>query len=196
MSGTPTLDDTLKVAEDVLEALGTHHVDAVMVGAMALAVHGYPRDTVDLDLAVAMDPPVLHQVASALVARGYDVEVRDPDAGDPLGGVMDVRSTGADLVQVINFLNPPSGGFPRLVADALEEATPLVEGGALRVVDPYHLVVFKIYAGGPKSLLDILELLERNPSLDRSRLMSICKAYRLHRELERILKLAGDDLIR
>ena len=190
MSNLPSLESTLTVAEDVLEALRAHGADAVLIGAMALAVHNYPRDTVDLDLAVAIEPRLLHAVAKSLVARGYAVTVRDPDADDPLGGVIDVRTPGADLVQVVNFLNPPSGGFPRLVADALEQASPLVEGRTLRVVDPYLLIVFKIYAGGPKSTLDILELLTRNPGLDLSRLKAMCSDYRLGRDLQRVLRMA------
>ena len=81
-----------------------------MIGALALAVHGYPRDTRALDLAVAGDSKVMHDVARGLRALGHAVEVRDPDPDEPLGGVMDVSSEGVDLVQVVNFSNPPAGG--------------------------------------------------------------------------------------
>ena len=121
------------------------------------------------------------------------MEVRDPDAEDPPGGVVDVRAEGADLVQVVNFDNPPASGFPRLVHDALRGAVELLPGSALRVVDPYHLVVFKLYAGGAKSKLDILELLERNPGLDRGRLSALCEGYGMGHELERVLALVRED---
>jgi hypothetical protein len=130
-------------------------------------------------------------VAGSLAAKGYAVVVRDPDPDDPLGGVLDVRSPGADLVQVVNFDNPPSGGFPRLVVDALASATPLIAGRPLQVVDPYHLVAFKLYAGGAKSALDILELLDRNPGLDLTRLARLCETYGLSRELNAVLHLVG-----
>jgi hypothetical protein len=67
MIDTPTLQGTLRVAEDVLQVLGEHGTDAVLIGGMALAVHNYPRDTVDLDLAVAVEPQLLRLVAAALV---------------------------------------------------------------------------------------------------------------------------------
>ena len=187
------LQRTLEVASEVLSALRAQGADAAVIGALALAVHGYPRDTEDLDLAVATAPASLHQLAAVLRGRGYDVEVREPDVQDPRGGVVDVRAPGADLVQVVNFDNPPASGFPRLVRDALLTATPLVPGSELRVVDPYHLVAFKLYAGGAKSKLDILELLERNPALDRARLEALCAGYGLTRQLERVLALASDE---
>ena len=35
---------------DILRALNAEHVDFILVGAYALAVHGYPRATMDIDL--------------------------------------------------------------------------------------------------------------------------------------------------
>jgi hypothetical protein len=47
--------ETLRVAEQVLAALQRLHAEAVIIGGMALAVHRYPRDTIDLDLAAAIE---------------------------------------------------------------------------------------------------------------------------------------------
>lgn len=193
MSANSTLEGTLRVATDVLHVLKEHGADGVLIGGMALAVHQYPRDTVDLDLAVAVNPPALHQIAASLAALGYQVSVNEPDAADPLGGVLDVQGPDADLVQVVNFLNPPAGGFPRLVADALATASPLMPGHEVRVVDLYHLVAFKLYAGGSKSVLDILELLARNPTLDLGRLETLCTSFRLDRKLRAVLEMAREE---
>lgn len=83
---------------------------------------------------------------------------------------------------------------PGLVADSLGSAQPLERAAGLRVVDPYHLVVFKLYAGGAKSALDILELLDRNPNLDLERLRKLCAGYDLDTALTRVLGLAGENL--
>jgi hypothetical protein len=189
MAEPGTLERTLEAAQEVLDVLGEQGLEAVLIGATALAIHGYPRETRDLDLAIAADPRSLHEVARRLKARGHQVEVRDPDPDDPLGGVMDVLAPGADPIQVINFSNPPGGGFPQVVSDALKEATEVAPGSRLRVVDLYHLIVFKLYAGGSKSKLDILELLERNPTLDRARLSEMSRQYRLEHELQEVLNL-------
>jgi hypothetical protein len=186
----PTLDATLAIAKRVVEVLKAHNAEAVIIGAMALAVHRYPRDTVDLDLATAIDPRHLSSIAAQLRADGYEVELHLPDAEDPLGGVVDVRGAGGDLVQVVNFMNPPASGFPRLVADAAASAIALVPDDPLKVADLASLIAFKLYAGGPKSRLDLLELLERNPELDIERLRALCRDYRLDAELESVLNPA------
>jgi hypothetical protein len=187
MAELPTIEATLAAAEAVLAVLREREADAVVIGAMALAVHGYPRDTVDLDLAVAVDPGVLRQVADSLVATGCRADLRDPDPDDPLGGVLDVLAPGAALVQVVNFSNPPAGGFPRLVQSALASADALIPGRPLKVVDAYHLIAFKLYAGGAKSELDIRELLERNPGIEVKRLRALCRRLGLPRELAAVL---------
>jgi hypothetical protein len=190
VSDAASLPATLRAAEEVLAAIREMGTDALLIGALALAVHGYPRATEDLDLAVATPVANLRALARVLRERGYDVTLREPDADDPLGGVLDVRMQGADLIQVVNFDNSPGGGFPRLVSDALTASEPLAVGSTLRVADPYHLIAFKLYAGGPKSGLDILALLERNPDLDLERLRRLCAGYRLDRALDRLLALA------
>lgn len=184
-----SLQRTIVVAEKVLEVLRDQGFDAVLIGALGLAAYGYVRATSDLDLAVAMEPRALHRIAAALRTQGYDVIVREPDASDPLGGVLDVRAPGAQLVQVVNFSNPPARHFPRVVEESIAEATPLVPGGTLRVASLYHLIAFKLYAGGRKSKLDVLELLDRNPELDRDRLRRLCEGYGLGEALREVLSL-------
>jgi len=184
---------TLRVAEQVLAALQRVGGQGVIIGGMALAVHCYPRDTIDLDLATAVEPRKLDEVAAELRTLGYGVEVRKPDPDDPLGGVLDVQAEGADRVQVVNFLNPPASGFPRLVEEAVATATALIPGQPLKVVDLPHLIAFKLYAGGNKSRLDILELLDRNPSVELERLRELCRGYRMEAELDEILALAAED---
>jgi hypothetical protein len=49
-------DRTLAVAEQVAALLQAAGVPVALIGAGALAVHGYPRATEDLDLAVSADP--------------------------------------------------------------------------------------------------------------------------------------------
>jgi hypothetical protein len=162
-------------------------VGSVVIGALALAAHDYPRATEGLDLAIAVAPASLEAIADALRGEGWPVEVRTPDAADPLGGVVDVRAPGADLVQVVNFDNSPAGGFPRLVREALVRSLPLGDT-SLRVADLSMLVAFKLYAGGPKSALDVLALLERN-DVDLEALARTCAELGLARQLERVLAL-------
>ncbi len=93
----------------------------------------------------------------------------EPDAADPLGGVLRVRAEIIDRIDIVNFCNPPIGGRPALAEMALRDALPSEPGSPLRVVTLPHLVLFKLYAGGPKSKNDVLELLSRNPELGLER---------------------------
>jgi hypothetical protein len=61
-----------------------------------------------------------------------------------------------------------------------------VGGLAVPVVGLIDLLLFKVYAGGPKSEHDVLELLVRN-QVDLVELRRRAKSYRLAPALERIL---------
>lgn len=188
---TPELDATLRVAERLVEFLQSQGVDAVVIGALALAAHHHPRYTQDLDLAVSLPPPELARLATRLNEAGIPAILHRADAADPLGGVIDVRVPEAVTVQLVNFDNSPANGFPRLVREACATALPMT-GTSLRVVDLPHLIAFKLYAGGPKSRLDVLEVLDRNPHLDLAALRRTCSDLGLGRQLERLLQLRDE----
>lgn len=174
---------TILAAEKIAGMLARVGVDSALIGAVALAAHQYPRSTEDVDLAVGIEPHRLGEIARDLRREGFTAEVSEPDASDPLGGVLRVSGEGIDRIEIVNFYNPPGGGFPALVDAALRDAVPYRQDTALRVVTLPHLVLFKLYAGGPKSKADVLELLSRNPDVDLNELREVCRRYRLDRKL-------------
>lgn len=179
---------TLVAAERIAEILARGGIETALIGAVALAAHRYPRSTEDLDLAVGVDPGRLDQIAADLRRAGFTAEVSRPDADDALGGVLQVTGEGIDRIEIVNFVNPPAGGFPALAEAALKEAVPYREGTPLRVVTLPHLILFKLYAGGAKSKHDVLELLSRNPELELNELRETCARFRLDRKLEAWLR--------
>jgi hypothetical protein len=187
---------TLVAARRIAEILDREGIASALIGAVALAVYGYPRSTDDLDLAVGVDPHRLGDLASTLDREGFTAEVSEPDAADPLGGVLRVRAEGIDRIEIVNFCNPPIGGCPALAEMALRDALPSEPGSPLRVVTLPHLILFKLYAGGAKSKSDVLELLSRNPELGLNDLRAACAALRLDRRLDawlRELKRTADE---
>src|SRR2546430_15763197 len=115
---------TLAVATDVAAVLASHSVPCAVIGAVALAVHGYVRDTEDFDIATATDPfRVLAPIEKELASR-YRVELITPDADDPLGGCLNVTGDGFDLVQVVNFEKPFRPGAGPAGPTAAATATP------------------------------------------------------------------------
>lgn len=181
------LENTFRVADRVAEILEAAGLNPILIGALAMAVHNYPRQTEDLDLAVALDPRRLQALEEELAKTGWAVELSPPDPQDPLGGVVTIRAPDALPVQVVNFDNSPSGGFPALVRDAARSS---LAGLRFKVVSVIDLILFKLYAGGPKSEQDILELLVRNP-VDLDELRRRCEQYRLTPQLERTLQRVG-----
>jgi hypothetical protein len=180
------LDDVhpLLTAEHIVAFLDRRGVASALIGAVALAARGYARSTEDVDLAVGIEPAQLAAIARDLEAEGYSVDLSLPDPADPLGGVVRVSGVGLGRVEIVNFSNPPGGGFPELAELVVRDATPYREGSALLVATVPHLVLSKLYAGGPKSRLDVLELLSRNPDVNLGELRALCRRFRLDRRLE------------
>jgi hypothetical protein len=187
----PRSDRTLELAAAIVEILDELGVASALIGAAALAAHGYPRATEDVDLAVAADPfSTLREAQHRITKRlGVEASLSTPDADDPLGGVLTVTGEGVDPVQVVNFQNPLA---PRQNpgAEAVRTAVAgIVAGTRLRVVDLPHLVALKLYAGGYKSQLDVLALLERNPRIDREEIAGVCERFGLGGEWSTLLEL-------
>lgn len=178
----------LALAEEIAEILACSGVESALIGAVALAAHRYPRSTEDIDLAIGVEPRRLEDIALELRRAGFLAEVSLPDAVDPLGGVLRVNAEDTDRIEIVNFCNPPGGGFPALIEAALRDARPYRAGVKLRVVTLQHLILFKLYAGGVKSKNDVLELLSRNPDLDVNELRAVCRRFRVDRRLEAWLR--------
>ncbi len=168
-------EDLLRAAEDVVAILDRHGVDAVVIGATALAAYRYVRQTEDIDLGVNADLVTLRAVAAALRQAGFSTELREPEGDDPLGGVIDVTGP-FGLLQIISYADR----LPAVINDAVKESTLVVRAGSsLRLVPIAQLVALKLYAGGYKSKADIVELLARNPELDLAAVRATCDRYRL-----------------
>jgi hypothetical protein len=185
---TDAVEGALDVAEAVADTLARHGVSTVLIGAAAMAVHGYPRATQDLDLATVEVPAqTLRAVAAALREAGHAVTLREPDADDPLGGLLRVEA-GDDLqVDVVNFGNPWTGSTRRLGHAVLNAPARPLAGRRLAVVDVPTLVLLKLAAGSRLDLRDAAELLARHPGLDRAALRTQCEALRLDKKLDRVL---------
>ena len=165
----------LRAAEDVVGILKQHRIDAVVIGAVALAAYQYVRQTEDIDLGVNADLPTMRTLTESIRQAGFTAELREPDGDDPLGGVIDVSGP-FGLLQIISYANR----FPAVIDDAIDASKLVVrDGSPLRLVPIPQLVALKLYAGGYKSKADIVELLTRNPDLDLDEVRTVCGRYRL-----------------
>jgi hypothetical protein len=179
-------ESLLLAAEQVMRILARHRVEAVVIGAVAMAAHHYVRFTHDIDLGVNADIPTLHALVKSFRAEGFVAELREPDGQDPLGGVIDITGS-FGLLQIISFADR----FPAVIEDALQATTVAIRPGSpLKLVPLPQLVALKLYAGGLKSKADVLELLKRNPETDVDDIHTACRRYRVG-GLDEILRELG-----
>lgn len=179
---------TLSVAEAIANSLRESGTRSAVIGAIALAFHGYARATQDVDIATHVDPrTVLRDIQRSLKQQGYTTRLIFPDPDDPLGGVLTVTGDDFDAVQVVNFYNPWAlSGNPG--ESSIHTAVACIPGYDLPVVDVPHLVALKLYAGGPRNRSDVLELLERNRDIDRSEIRRVCEQFSLTADLDEMLE--------
>ena len=140
--------------QEFVELFVAHEVEFLIVGGYALAAHGHPRYTKDLDIWLACSPPNAIHVIAALAEFGFgslglttqDFETPDlviqlgyePNRIDLLTGLTGVRFDDA---------------YPR----RLEVE---IEGVRVPIIDRHSLAVNKRAFGRPQDLADA-EALER-----------------------------------
>lgn len=127
-----------------------------VIGAVALAVHGAPRYSADIDLMVA-DTKVLDRKFWSN-APIFPTELRRGDWDDPLAGLLVFPITpGAMPVEVVV-------GKGYAVRFALETAHENAQLGC-PVVTPLGLALLKLEAGGTRDIHDLLALDEAQQAL-------------------------------
>lgn len=142
---------TLAAAEQVSRVLTDLKVRHAIIGAMALALHGYQRATLDFDIGTITDPSAqLKLVSERLRGLGFQADFSGPDGDDPLGGVLTIERADIDPIQLVNFYNPFSPEAGRVGREAIMVAK-TVDTIDIPVVDVPHLILLKLYAGGAAS---------------------------------------------
>jgi len=145
--------DFFQELKDVTAALDASAVDYALCGGVALAIHGVPRATQDIDLLVQPgDLPRLREVARTC---GFVLESLPMDF-----------ASGITIQRFTKLID----GHP-LMLDALLVSTPLrqawedrqsaeIEGGRVRVVSRESLIALKLAAARPQDLVDVQRLQE------------------------------------
>lgn len=137
---------------EFLRLLQIHEVEYLIVGGYAVAFHGYPRATQDLDIWIARDDANARRVVAVLRDFGFD----DPAVET------DLFTTQDRLVRM---------GVPPMRLEILTSVTGLsfasatprahmhhIDGIEVRLVSLTDLRTNKLAAGRPKDLADLEEL--------------------------------------
>lgn len=142
---------------DLLVVLHDAGAEFVVLGGHAVAFHGHPRATKDLDLLIRADSGNAEKVYRALAAFGAPLETFEVEACDfaTYDGVLQIGIP----PRRIDVLNRATGiSFDEAVADGL---TFEVEGRSIPVIGRLALLKNKRAAGRAQDLADIKALERR-----------------------------------
>jgi len=133
-------DVELREALAVLAAVDRHDVDYVLVGGLAMGVHGLVRATRDLDLFVRPTPDNIERLRAALRSVFDDESIDEIVAADLAGGYPVVRYGPPDADFVIDLIGRIGDAF---TFDDLESERREVDGVVVRVATPRTLYRLK-----------------------------------------------------
>jgi len=150
---------------DILNQLRDHHVEFVIVGGVAAALHGGSRVTFDLDVVPSLAPDSWQAAVDLLWSLG--ARPRIPEPLERVRDVEQVRRWRQDKgMLALNFRAPDgstevdllvgeSDGFDALKARAMEVT---VDRRTFLVASIDDLIEMKRRAGRPQDELDVAEL--------------------------------------
>jgi predicted nucleotidyltransferase len=139
---------------DMLCALNDARVDFILVGAYALAAHGFPRATLDIDLWVRRSPDNARTICDALTKFGApatQISAADFEKEDMVVQI-GVAPRRIDFVTSISGLS-----YDEAARNAVERE---IDGVTLKILSVEDFVRNKLASGRPKDLVDA-ELLRK-----------------------------------
>lgn len=152
--------------ERVLAALNTANIRYLIVGGVAVVLHGHLRTTADLDLVIQLQPQNIREAIAALVALGYrprapvdpfdfaDRTIREQWISQKGLAVFSLWSPNEPTLEVDLFVEEPfdfDQAYTRAVHAPLDQTTAVV--AALE-----DLIFTKRRSGRPVDLADITAL--------------------------------------
>lgn len=141
--------------EKLLARLAEAEVEFVVVGGVAVTLHGYVRLTEDVDIVIHRTPENIQRMLSSLstYGEGFARELTADDFADEEGAVRIVEETEQSQIDI--FARLSGLRFPDLVTDA---ATFEVGGRTIRYASKAALLRLKGASPREKDRLDVAAL--------------------------------------
>jgi len=171
---------------DIAGFLAARGVRYAVIGAMAAAVHGVVRASLDADAVVALPIREAHVLRQSLIKEGYEATVRTGDVDDPIPGLLEIKDRHGNCVDLLLGLR---GMDPELLNRT--QQVRLAEA-VLEIVGREDFIAMKAFAGGPVDLADARAVIELDrESLDLELLRRL--AQRFGRDAARVVQeIIGD----
>ena len=150
---------------EILSQLHDHHVDFVIVGGVAAALHGSSRVTFDLDVVPNLTEKSWQAAVDLLLSLG--ARPRIPESLERIRDIEQVRGWQRDKgMLALNFRTPDGSTEVDLLVSESDRFTVLRERAVQVTLDQRtffvasidDLIAMKRHAGRPQDLLDIAQL--------------------------------------
>jgi hypothetical protein len=133
---------------DVAELLDREHIDYLVIGALALSVHGTVRGSVDVDALLQLSYSRLKELSALFEASQFGVVLNRGDDDDPIPSMLILSDVHGNRVELL-------GGLRRLDPQVFSRAIEVpFRGITLRVVGREDFIAMKCFTGGPQDLVD------------------------------------------
>ena len=156
---------------DVIQILKREDVEYAVIGALAAAVYGAIRASVDADALVSLTVSKLSSLAHVFKKQGFTVEFRRGDAEDPIPAMLAVSDKHQNRVDLL-------GGLRGLDPQALSRTLDVpFNGETIRVVSREDFIAMKCFAGGPQDISDARIALKTAEQLDLDLLRKVTRRF-------------------
>jgi predicted nucleotidyltransferase len=86
---------------DVAEFLATRGVRYAVIGAMAAAVHGVVRASLDADAVMSLKIQEAEALRQSLIEAGYEAQLRVGDVDEPIPALLELRDRHGNRVDLL-----------------------------------------------------------------------------------------------
>ena len=157
---------------DVAETLVSANIDYAVVGAMAAAVYGMVRASLDADAIISATVQRSRTLRRTLEDAGFEARLRIGDHDDPIAALLAVSDSFGNRVDLLIGLRGfDSAAFSRTQEVPFCDAT-------LRFIGREDFIAMKAFAGSPQDIADARSAIEFDrTSLDVELLRNLARGY-------------------
>lgn len=181
------MTDLTAALYDIVDVLEDLHIPYVVMGGIAVRVHGIPRPTHDVDFTISLPRASLPQFFANATAKGFTV----PEAYET--GWVD-QVAGMPLVKLRIYLESHGVDVDVFLAESNFQRSLLsrrqshdYEGRAIAFVSPEDLILLKLVANRPRDLIDVGDVLFVQGQLDETYLRSWADELGVRSQLDKVL---------
>jgi predicted nucleotidyltransferase len=172
---------------DVIDILKKEEVEYAVVGALAAAVYGTIRASVDADALIPVSIHRLTKLAQVMKKHRFATELRRGDSDDPIPAMLIISDEHGNRVDLLAGLR---GLDPAVLSRTVDIP---FSGAQVRFVGREDFIATKCFAGGPQDLEDARVAIQTaEGSLDVDLLRKVTRRFGRSAAdaLERVLALS------